>query len=367
MKAVCVIATGAGLSLGLGLSARVCADDEHPPGPYAMVWIEGGEFSMGSERPDARADESPVHRVRVSGFWMDQTEVTNAQFREFVEATGYVTTAERPVDWEQIKLQVPPGTPKPADEELRPSSLVFIAPVNDVPLDDLSNWWVWTHGASWRHPFGPGSSIEGMDAHPVVHVSYEDALAYCQWAGKRLPTEAEWEFAARGGLDGAHYVWGDGPVTPERANIWQGVFPTKNLEEDGYAYSSPACTFPPNAYGLYDMAGNVWEWVADWYQPELYRQRVLALGPDGVTADPQGPETSLNPMNPREPRRVQRGGSMLCHASYCSSYRPSARMSTTPDTSMIHTGFRCVMSKEMWDERQAQLSQEQLEGSELKQ
>jgi len=319
--------------------------DEQPPGdpPPGMVWIPGGEFSMGSELPDARADEAPVHRVRISGVWMDRTEVTNAQFRRFVDATGYVTTAERPVDWDELKTQLPPGTPRPEPELLRASSLVFIAPEGEVPMNDISAWWNWIPGADWRHPLGPGSSIEGMDDHPVVHVSYEDALAYCEWAGKRLPTEAEWEYAARGGIDGARFVWGDGPVTPERANIWQGTFPTINLELDGYFYSAPVASYPPNGYGLYDMAGNVWEWVADWYQPELYLRRAMELGESGIAVDPRGPDTSLNAMNPFEPRRVQRGGSMLCHASYCASYRPSARMSTTPDTGMVHSGFRCAM------------------------
>ena len=313
-----------------------------------MVWIPGGRFAMGSTDPLARADESPVHSVEVRGFWMDATEVTNAQFRAFVVATGYKTLAERPVDWEVIRKQVPEGTPKPPDEMLKPGSLVFTPPAADEPAEDYTSWWTWTPGASWRHPQGPASSIEGKDDLPVVQIAFEDALAYCAWAGKRLPTEAEWEFAARGGLNGKVNVWGDEPVVPAdgkswRANIWQGDFPRANAKADGFERSSPVKSFAPNGYGLYDMAGNVWEWCSDRYSETAYADRVRAAGASGVTIDPKGPPKSHDPRHPlATDARVQRGGSFLCNDSYCASYRPSARMATPADTSLEHLGFRCV-------------------------
>jgi formylglycine-generating enzyme required for sulfatase activity len=318
------------------------------PDTAGMVWIPGGTFVMGSTDALARADESPQHRVQVRGFWIDATEVTNAQFRAFAEATGYKTIAERPVDWEELKKQVPEGTPKPADEMLQPGSLVFTQPAPDQPADDYFNWWTWTTGANWRHPQGPTSSIEGKDDHPVVHIAYEDALAYCRWAGKRLPTEAEWEFAARGGLDGKVNVWGDEPVDPGagkpwRCNIWQGEFPRRNLAFDGAVRSSPARRYPPNGYGLYDMAGNVWEWCADLYDARAYAERVRGLEPGAAVVDPKGPAKSRDPRNAHAPEsRVHRGGSFLCNDSYCASYRPSARMAAPPDTALEHLGFRCV-------------------------
>lgn len=313
--------------------------------PDGMVWIPGGEFTMGSTDPLARSDESPVHRVRVDDFFMDATEVTNAQFAKFVDATGYRTVAERPVDWEVIKQQVPPGTPKPPDEMLQPGALVFTPPDRPVDLRDHARWWTWTVGASWRHPEGPGSTIEGREDHPVVHIAHEDALAYAAWAGKRLPTEAEWEFAARGGLDHAVNIWGDEPVDPTRCNIWTGRFPDRNTEADGFARTAPVKSFPPNGYGLYDMAGNVWEWCADLYRPDTYAMRVRTLGPDGVAINPQGPDDSADARHPFEAvLRVQRGGSFLCNDSYCASYRPSARMPGPPDSGAAHIGFRCVQS-----------------------
>ncbi len=309
-----------------------------------MVWIKGGEFSMGSTDPLARPDEAPIHRVRVDGFWMDATEVTNAQFAAFVKATGYKTVAERPVDWEEIKKQVPPGTPKPDDAMLQPGSLVFTPPDHAVDLRRYDLWWTWTTGADWRHPEGPGSSIEGRDNYPVVHVAYEDAIAYAKWAGKRLPTEAEWEFAARGGLDHKVNVWGDEPIDPKRANTWQGHFPEQNTAEDGFARAAPVKSFPPNSFGLYDMAGNVWEWCADLYRPDTYARQVLAAGAGNVIVNPKGPESSYDLRNPNAPEsRVQRGGSFLCNDSYCASYRPSARMAASPDSGMLHLGFRCVL------------------------
>jgi formylglycine-generating enzyme required for sulfatase activity len=312
-----------------------------PGGPPAdMVWIPGGEFTMGTDSELGWPDEKPAHRARVDGFWMDRCEVTNAQFRAFVEATGYVTTAEKAPLLEEIMSQVPPGTPPPAPEDLVPGSLVFTPPRGAVRLDDFSQWWAWTPGADWRHPQGPGSDIAGRDDHPVVQVSWDDAVAYCRWAGKRLPTEAEWEFAARGGLDNRPYVWGDeapGDSAPP-ANIWQGQFPHVNTAADGFAGTAPVRSFKPNGYGLYDMAGNVWEWCADWYQRDLYRQRAGA----GVVVNPHGPQETIDPLRPYEPQRVQRGGSFLCNDSYCSRYRPSARHGCSPDTGMSHVGFRCV-------------------------
>lgn len=323
--------------------------------PEGMVWIPGGEFRMGSTDPLARPDEAPMHRVRVSGFWMDVTEVTNAQFRAFVAATGYKTVAERPIDWEELKKQVPEGTPKPAAEMLLPGSLVFTPPDHPVDLRAYEQWWAWTTGASWQHPDGPASGINGKDDFPVVQIAHEDAVAYCMWAGKRLPTEAEWEFAARGGLEGKVNVWGDEPVSPKRCNIWDGHFPDKNTGEDGFTRTAPVKSFPPNGYGLYDMAGNVWEWCSDLYRPDTYARRVLEVGRDGIADNPRGPGSSLDPRNPHSPEsRVHRGGSFLCNDSYCASYRPSARMACPPDTGLSHLGFRCVKTAEAPKQRSSE-------------
>ena len=322
------------------------------PWPADMVWVPGGEFSMGSTDPLSRPDEGPVHRVRVDGFWMDVTELTNAQFAEFTKATGYKTIAERPVDWEELKKQVPAGTPKPADNMLVPGSLVFTPPDRPVDLRQHEQWWTWTTGADWRHPEGPTSTIQGKATNPVVHIAYEDAVAYCQWAGKALPTEAQWEFAARGGLDHKVNVWGDQPVEAKRCNIWQGHFPDKNSAEDGFARAAPVKSFAPNGFGLYDMAGNVWEWCSDLYRPDTYARRILELGAGVVAVDPTGAKTSLDPRNPDAPvSRVHRGGSFLCNDSYCASYRPSARMACPPDTGLQHLGFRCVMTQEVWKQK----------------
>jgi formylglycine-generating enzyme required for sulfatase activity len=296
---------------------------------------------MGTDDPEAAAAERPAHRVRVDGFWMDVTEVTNAQFRAFVEATGYTTTAERPVDWESLKQQLPPGTPRPPDDRLVPGSLVFSPPAGLVALDDPSAWWRWVAGADWRHPEGPGSSIAGKDDHPVVQVSWEDAVAYARWAGKRLPTEAEWECAARGGLEGRRFAWGDElpPGSRPLANTWQGHFPDRDTGEDGFPRTAPVKSFPPNAYGLHDLIGNVWEWCADWYRPDAYRLRPAG----GIVVNPTGPESGLDPNHPYQPGRVTRGGSFLCSPNYCSNYRPAARRGTAPDSGMSHLGFRCVL------------------------
>jgi sulfatase modifying factor 1 len=316
-----------------GSAAAETPEQNVPPG---MVWIAGGEFHMGSTSELARRDEKPVHRVRLGGFWMDATEVTNAQLRQFIEATGYVTTAEQAPKLEEIMAQLPPGSPPPPAEMLVPGSLVFT-----LPSTGERGGWEWRLGANWRQPQGPGSSIAGKDDHPAVHVSWFDATGYCQWAGKRLPTEAEWEYAARGGLEDKPYVWGeDDPKTDAlRANTWQGIFPYQNSGADGYLITSPARSFAPNGYGLYDMAGNAWEWVQDWYRADTYTQQ----GGETVVVNPQGPDNSYDPREPTVPKRVHRGGSYLCHESYCSGYRPSARMKASPDTSLSHTGFRCIM------------------------
>jgi formylglycine-generating enzyme len=310
-----------------------------PPG---MVWIASGEFRMGTDAEVAWGDEKPSHRVWIDGFWIDATEVTNAQFRAFVESTRYVTTAERAPTIQEILSQLPPGTEPPPPESLVPGSLVFTPPDHAVPLNDVSQWWTWTPGASWKNPEGPQSDLTGRDDHPVVHVSWDDAIAYAQWAGKRLPTEAEWEYAARGGLSSAPYVWGNDPPSEKQpqANLWTGTFPHGNTARDGFARTSPVKTFPPNGYGLYDMAGNVWEWCADWYDRDLY------LGRSGseLTVNPVGPATSHDAQRPFMTQRSQRGGSFLCNDSYCSRYRPSARHGCTPDTGMSHVGFRCVRS-----------------------
>jgi sulfatase modifying factor 1 len=307
-----------------------------------MRWIPAGEFRMGSDDPKARPNERPAHRVRVDGFWIDETTVTNAQFRRFVEATGYVTIAERVTDWEQLKKQVPPGTPKPSSEMLAPGSPVFQPTDAPVPLSDWSRWWRWQPGANWRHPNGPDSSIDGKDDHPVVQVAWEDAAAYARWAGNRLPTEAEWEFAARGGLDGKLFAWGDSfePDGKPMANTWQGTFPVNDTGEDGFKGTAPVRSFPPNGYGLYEMTGNVWHHVADWYHPDTYRQQAAA----GVAINPTGPAQGFDPNEPYSPKRVIRGGSFLCSEAFCFSYRPAARMPLPPDTGLPNVGFRLVMS-----------------------
>jgi formylglycine-generating enzyme required for sulfatase activity len=306
-----------------------------------MVWVPGGTFTMGSARPDSPPDEQPAHRVQVAGFWLDAAEVTNAQFRQFVAATGYVTTAERPPDWEQLRQQLPAGTPRPPDSLLVAAALVFVPPARPVPLADASRWWAWRKGASWQHPEGPGSDLHGRASYPVVQVSWDDAVAYARWAGKRLPTEAEWEYAARGGRPAALYPWGDEAPTsgPPKANTWQGHFPDHNNRRDGYAGLAPAKSFPPNAFGLYDMAGNVWEWCADWYQPGY------PAPTDPVASNPTGPARSHDPDEPTTPKRVVRGGSFMCNDAYCTGYRVSARMKSSPDTGLQNTGFRCVAAE----------------------
>jgi len=316
--------------------------------PEGMVLIPAGEFEMGTAGDTPNKNEHPVHKVRLASFYMDETEVTNAQFRKFVEGAKYVTTAEKKPDWEEMKKQLPPDTPKPPDDQLVPGSLVFSPPAGAVPTTNVALWWKWVPGACWKHPEGPKSDIQGRDDHPVVHVSWDDATAYAKWAGKRLPTEAEWEYAARGGLVGKRFVWGDAAPTEtdgNRANIWQGTFPHENTKADGYERTAPVKSYPANGYGLYDMAGNAWEWCSDWYRADAY------VGRKDVTVDPIGPDKFWDPNEPLVPKRVTRGGSFLCHVAYCESYRPAARRGTAIDTGMSHTGFRCVISKADWERR----------------
>ncbi|MEX2427673.1 MAG: formylglycine-generating enzyme family protein [Bacteroidales bacterium] len=309
--------------------------------PEGMVYIPGGIFVMGGDSVWGQTDEFPLHKVQVSPFYMDRHEVTNAQFGEFVEATGYVTTAERKPDWEEIRKQLPPGTPRPDEEFLTAASLVFVPPDHPVPFNNVAAWWKWVPGASWRHPHGPGSSTGGSPDEPVVHVSWEDAAAYAAWAGKRLPTEAEWEFASRGGLERSVYSWGNQPINEGalKANSWQGNFPNENTGEDNFPRVAPVMSYPPNGYGLYDMAGNIWEWCSDWYRPDYYAE----LSKQGTAIDPQGPDEPYDPMEPYVEKRVVRGGSFLCSDQYCSGFRNAARMKTSWDTGLEHTGFRCVI------------------------
>jgi formylglycine-generating enzyme required for sulfatase activity len=322
--------------------------DREPSGeaPAGMVWISGGEFSMGSDDPrgclcggpDAMPDARPIHRVYVDGFWMDQTEVTNEQFADFVAATGYVTIAEQTPRAEDF-----PGAPP---ENLVPGSTVFTPTLEPVPLDSHYRWWSYVKGANWRHPLGPETDIRGREKQPVVHVAYDDAVAYCQWSGKRLPTEAEWEFAARGGLSGSIYAWGDDlkPDGKWMANIFQGKFPVKGQDtgEDGFVGISPVAQFPPNGYGLYDIAGNVWEWCSDWYRHDYY-EFLAETYP--VAHNPRGPDTPFDPQEPTERKRVHRGGSFLCTDQYCTRYMVGTRGKGEVSTATNHTGFRCVKSR----------------------
>ena len=314
--------------------------------PDGMVWIPGGEFSMGAADPlgsdmndvgmRATDDARPIHRVDVDGFWMDTTEVTNEQFERFVKATGYVTVAERTPRAEDF-----PGAPP---ENLVAGSAVFSPPDHAVPLNNQFQWWSYVKGASWRHPVGPASHTTGRARYPVVQTAYEDAVAYAAWAGKRLPTEAEWEFAARGGLAGKPYAWGDElrPGGRWMANTHQGHFPNHDTSDDRFEGLGPVAQFPPNGYGLYDVAGNVWEWTSDWYRPDYYAE----LAATGVVAkNPQGPDSSYDPSEPTEHKRVHRGGSFLCTDQYCSRYMIGTRGKGEVSTSTNHLGFRCVASR----------------------
>ncbi|MEM7622176.1 MAG: formylglycine-generating enzyme family protein [Planctomycetota bacterium] len=315
--------------------------------PAGMVWIDAATFTMGSTDPLARSDEQPPHRVRVDGFWIDTHEVTNREYKEFVDATGYVTVAERAVEWEELSKQLPPGTPQPPADVLKPGSIVFTPTPGPVDLRNVGAWWRWTIGASWKQPEGPGSSIEDRMDHPVIHMAFDDAAAYAAWAGKRLPTEAEWELAARGGLDATMNVWGQERVDATRANIWSGDFPFRNDEKDGYVRTAPVGSYPANGFGLYDVAGNAWEWCVDRFDAETYARRVSRAADDGVITNPVGPDVGLDPNNPFATNvRVIRGGSFLCNDSYCASYRPSARMAADAESGASHLGFRCVRDRD---------------------
>jgi formylglycine-generating enzyme len=327
-------AIGHGMSPQFGpRSAQLLRD--HPAPRPGMVWIPGGTFLMGSDRH--YPEEAPAHQVRVDPFWMDRHLVTNADFQKFVEATGHVTVAEHTGEARDDPGALP--------EALHAGSLVFVSPAHRVDLDDSSKWWVFVRGADWQHPYGPHSSLEDLDDHPVVHVAYTDAEAYAAWAGKSLPTEAEWEFAARGGLEGAEFPWGNDP-TPGRymANYWQGEFPWQNLASDSFERTSPVRAFPSNGYGLYDMAGNAWEWTCDWYQPrhvrEKHKPREVPVNPPG------GSESgSFDPNKPflPVPRKVLKGGSYLCADSYSYRYRPAARLPQPVTTATCDVGFRCII------------------------
>ena len=314
-----------------------------PPGPApeGMVWIPGGEFSMGSDAaceslcgvPGVTRDALPIHRVYVDGFWMDKTDVTNEKFQEFSSATGYITVAERAPTREEYPTAPP--------ENLVAGSTVFTPTPGPVSLKNHFQWWRYQPGANWRHPEGPDTDLRGKEKYPVVQIAYPDAVAYAKWAGKRLPTEAEWEFAARGGLSGKTYAWGDDlkPGGKWMANIYQGQFPVNDTGDDGFAGIAPVAQFPPNGYDLYDMAGNVWQWCSDWYRRDYYEQLAAA---GGIARNPQGPDSPFDPLEPTEKKRVHRGGSFLCTDQYCTRYMVGTRGKGEITTGSNHLGFRCV-------------------------
>ncbi len=325
----------------LSTTATLANTNRPGPAPPGMVWIPGGEFSMGTEDPtdmvcggpDSMPDARPIHRVYVDGFWMDATEVTNDQFEKFVAATGYVTVAER----KPSQSDFPDAPP----ENLVPGSVVFKPTSEPVPLNNHLQWWDYVPDSNWRHPEGPQSDIKQRGKYPVVQVAYPDAEAFAKWAGKRLPTEAEWEFAARGGLSGKPYAWGSElkPGGKWAANIYEGIFPVKDTGEDGFAGIAPTAQYAPNGYGLFDVAGNVWEWCSDWYRPDYY-QTLASSG--AVARNPAGPDDSFDPSEPGILKRVHRGGSFLCTDQYCTRYMVGTRGKGEPSTASNHLGFRCV-------------------------
>ncbi len=306
-----------------------------------MVAIPGGTFVMGATQEGGYQREYPPHQVEVKSIFMDTVEVSNAAFQKFIDYTGYITVAERQVDWEELRKQVPPGTPKPDDSLLEPGSIIFAPNPDMVNLNNHFDWWAWKNGANWKNINGDSLEVPFELSNPVVQVAYMDAVAYCQWKGKRLPTEAEWEHAAKGGLSGARFSWGeeDPLKNPQLTNIFQGVFPRKNSAEDGFAFMAPVGSFLPNGYGLYDMAGNVWEWTSDLFDENYY----ASLAGIGLCKDPTGSAKSFDPRDPYALKRVIKGGSYLCHVSYCENYRPSAREGSSEDSGMPHLGLRCVV------------------------
>ena len=313
--------------------------------PEGMVWVETKTFLKGAKSSDlfAMPREKPAHLVTVDGFFIDATELTNKQFEKFVKATNYITVAERKIDWDEMKKELPPNTPKPHDSILQPGSLVFNKNIDAVvTMNNYFQWWTWKIGANWRHPSGPNSTLEGKDNYPVVHIAYEDALAYCKWANRRLPTEAQWESAAQGTNENMIFTWGnDFKMLNSNANTWQGVFPTKNDSKDGFEYSSPVKSYPPNSIGIFDMTGNVWELTSDLFNVNYYNQLELSK----PIINPRGAKIAFNPNHPYQKEHVIKGGSFLCHASYCASYRISARMGTSFDSGSDHVGFRTIASK----------------------
>ena len=315
--------------------------------PKGMVWVAEKTFLQGAKDADlyAMPREKPSHKVKVDGFFIDITEVTNKQFKEFIDATDYLTIAEREIDWEEMKKQLPASTPRPHDSIMQPGSLIFNKNVNAVVnMENYSQWWTWKIGANWKHPQGPDSTIERQDNYPVVHIAYEDALAYCKWANRRLPTEAEWESAAQGKNTDAIFTWGNAPdLLNKRANTWQGTFPTVNEPIDGFKYISPVKSYEPNSIGLYDMSGNVWEVTSDFFNSNYYK----TLDNTIVIDNPKGAEKTYTSTNPYATEYIIKGGSFLCNASYCASYRISAKMGLSPDSGSDHSGFRTVATVDM--------------------
>jgi formylglycine-generating enzyme required for sulfatase activity len=315
--------------------------------PQGMIWVEGKTFLQGAKDSDkyAMPREKPAHKVTVDGFYIDITEVTNKQFKKFIDATKYITVAERKIDWKEMKTQLPANTPKPHDSILQPGSLIFNKNVNAVVnMNNYGQWWAWKIGANWKHPEGPGSTINGKDNFPVVHIALEDAVAYCKWAHRRLPTEAEWEAAAQGTNSNAIFTWGnDTTILDSNANTWQGVFPTKNESKDGFEFISPVKSYPANSIGLYDMAGNVWEITSDLFNVNYYNELDISK----PILNPKGAKKSYSRNNPYQTEHIIKGGSFLCHVSYCASFRISAKMGVAIDSGSDHVGFRTVATKEM--------------------
>ena len=315
--------------------------------PEGMVWVEGKSYTKGAKNNDvfAMMREKPSHEVYIDGFFIDATEVTNNQFKKFVDETGYVTIAEREIDWEEMKKSLPIGIPKPHDSILQPGSLIFNDQIKRVEkMENYFQWWRWQTGANWKAPKGPGSNIENKGNFPVVHIAYEDAIAYCDWSNRRLPSEAEWESAAQGNYINAVYTWGNEiDLLNSNANTWQGDFPVKNESKDGFEMIAPVKSFPPNSIGIFDMIGNVWEITDDLFNVNYYSE----LSTESELKNIKGASTCYNPSNPFEKQYVMKGGSFLCHDSYCASYRISARMGVSIDSGSDHTGFRTVVTPEM--------------------